>query len=97
VREAVEIEVVDETVKADRNACATSRIVVHNAVVQREDLPSEVHTSLGLGIGNPVDTHTKIVELQHLDLRAEGSRQQGEVGRDVKHARVDVPHNPCRA
>ena len=93
VGEAVEREVVDQPVEADRDPCAPSaKSSSSTDVVEVEDLAGQVDSARDLGVGDLLDPYPQVVELEHLHVTAEVGRDEGEVGRDVEHARVEVAH-----
>src|SRR6185369_16620010 len=94
VRDAVQLEVVDQSVEADRDPGAPGEVVLVDRVVQHEDLAGQLHPVGDLVVGHGEHPLPQVVELKHLDVRAEGGGQQGEVGGDVEHARVEVAHQP---
>ena len=67
----VEVEVLDQPVQPDRDLRAPGEVVVVDRVVEGEDLPGQLHALRDLGVGDLVDPHPQVVELEHLDVRAE--------------------------
>ena len=94
VGHGVQIEVLHEPVQADGYFGAPGEVVVVHGTVEDKQLPGKVEAFSDLRVGDPVDPFPEVIELQHLDMGAEGGGDGGEVGGDVQHARVQVAHKP---
>jgi hypothetical protein len=97
VGECVEGEVLDEPVHRDGHPSTPPQVVLDDRVVELEHVASQHDPLVGLGVGDLLDAYSQIVDLQDLDVTAKLRGHQGEIGRDIEHARVEVPEQAVPA
>ena len=94
VGQAVQAEVVDEAVQADRDPGGPAEVLFLYRRVELEHGAGQVHPLVHLIVGDGGGPDPEIVEFEHLHVAAEVRADQGEVGGHVEHAGIEVPHQP---
>ncbi len=90
VGDGVEVEVLDQPVESDRHLRSPGEVVLVDALVEREQCAGELQAVGELGVCHFLDTHTEVVELEHLHVGAELGGDQRHVGRDVEHPGIQM-------
>ena len=92
VRDRVKGEVLDEAVEPDRHPRSPIEVLLVHGLRQLEDVARQLLACGDLTVTDLLDASAQIIELEHLHVPAELRGDEGHVGGDIEHARIQVPH-----